>query len=121
MESKIKELKMSTFKEYLEEVKTKKEKVYKIENERSGGFMSNRPSRYSYQTGTLKELISAYGYTLEKGASWQHEKGNKKVNRNPTSIKSLVDNLNKATNNSASNGYSGDYYKEVPLDYQEKK
>lgn len=117
---------MSVFEQYLEEDTSKekpkkKEKIYKIENARSGGFMSNRPTRYSYYTGTLKELIKMFSYTLEKGASWSHEKGNKKINRNPTNIKSLVSNLNNADNNAASNGYSGNYYSEVPLDYQEKK
>ena len=43
------------------------------------------------QTGTLQELISYYSYTLEVGNSW-----NKKVNRNPKTIKSFVDNYNKA-------------------------
>jgi hypothetical protein len=59
------------------------------------------------QTGTLEELIEAYGYTLECGQSYQHEKGNKKINCNPKSIKTLVTNLYNASNNAAANGYSG--------------
>jgi hypothetical protein len=60
--------------------------------------------------GTLPELIEKFSYTLECGASYSHEKGNKKINRNPKSIKSLVSNLNNAVNNSAANGYAGIYY-----------
>ena len=82
---------MSKFKEYLEATSTiKKPKLYKIESERSrmGGGTS-----YSYYVGTLEELIKTFSYTLEKGASWQHEKGNKKINRNPKNIKSLISNI----------------------------
>lgn len=60
--------------------------------------------------GTVPELIEKFAYTLECGASYSHEKGNKKINRNPKSIKSLVSNLNNAVNNSAANGYAGIYY-----------
>ena len=60
--------------------------------------------------GTLPELLEKFSYTLECGASYSHEKGNKKINRNPKSIKSLVSNLNNAVNNSAANGYAGIYY-----------
>lgn len=70
----------------------------------------DRDGRQYKQTGTLEELIKAYSYTLEKGASWQHEKGNKKINRNPKNIKSLVDNLYNADNNAAANGYAGYSY-----------
>lgn len=82
-------------------------KIYIVECSNSGGFMSNRPTRYSYQEGTLIELIKAYSYTLECGASWENERDNKKINRNPKTIKSLLINLNNAVNNSASNGYAG--------------
>jgi hypothetical protein len=86
------------------------QKTFLIECADSGGYHGTRPTRYRYQEGTLEELIRAYSYTLEVGESWQNEKGNKKVNTNPRSVKSLVDNLNKATNNAAANGYSGKYY-----------
>jgi hypothetical protein len=62
------------------------------------------------QTGTVEELIKCFSYTLECGASYQHEKGNSKINRNPKTIKSLITNLNNAVNNSAANGYSNKSY-----------
>lgn len=85
----------------------KQEKRYVITSTRpmSGKSNTSKPM-------TVKEAIQYYGYTLECGASWQHEKGNKKINRNPTTIKSLITNLNNAANNSARNG-CGDYYKAV--------
>lgn len=66
-------------------------------------------------TGTIEELVKYYANTLECGASYSHEKGNAKINRNPKSIKSLIANLNKAVNNSAANGYAGVTYKEVDM------
>lgn len=92
---------------------------FTIECESSGGFMSTRASRYYYQTGTFEELLNSYRYTLECGKSYENEKGNKKINCNPKSIESLVSNLNRATNNSAANGYSGKSYR-ITL-HQEKK
>jgi hypothetical protein len=88
----------------------KKEKIYLVECANSGGYMSSRSTRYSYQEGTLETLISAYSYTLECGASYQHERGNSKINQNPKTIGALITNLNKAANNSAANGYSGKSY-----------
>ena len=58
---------------------------------------------------TVAEAVSYFKYTLDSGASWQHEKGNKKINCNPKTIASLLTNLNNASNNSARNG-CGDYY-----------
>jgi hypothetical protein len=87
--------------------------VYTIEMENSGSF-GRSPSRYYYQTGTLPELVKAYSYTLEVGASWEHERGNKKINRNPKNVKSLISNLNNAVNNSAANGYAGKTYRLLP-------
>lgn len=86
-------------------------KTYKIEMANSGSGMSSRPTRYYYQEGTLEELVKAYGYTLECGCSYQHEKGNSKINCNPKSVATLVNNLNKAVNNSAANGYAGKHYR----------
>lgn len=40
--------------------------------------------------GTVAELVEKCAYTLECGASYQREKGNSKINRKPTTIKSLV-------------------------------
>ena len=80
----------------------KEETIYTIRSERKG--------RSHDYTGTLAELIQKFSYTLEKGASWQHEKGNKKIDRNPKSIAALIKNLNNAENNAAANGYSGTSY-----------
>jgi hypothetical protein len=65
---------------------------------------------YKSRPMTLVEAVDAYGYTLECGKSYEHEKGNKKINCNPKSIDTLIKNLNNAVNNSAANGYSGTYY-----------
>jgi len=65
---------------------------------------------YKSRPLTVEEAVEYYGYTLEVGASWAHEKGNKKINRNPTTIKSLITNLNNASNNAAING-CGEYYR----------
>lgn len=72
------------------------------------GYTTTRT--YQSRPLTLAEAIEYYGYTLEKGASWQHEKGNKKINRAPKTIQSLITNLNNAENNAAANGYSGASY-----------
>lgn len=61
-------------------------------------------------TGTVEELIKKCEYTLEKGHSWQHEKGNKKINKNPRGIKSLISNLNNSVGNAAANGMANTYY-----------
>lgn len=54
---------------------------------------------------TLAELIKYFGYTLEKGNSWD-----KKVDRNPKNIGSLIKNLNRAEDAATGNGYSGTSY-----------
>jgi hypothetical protein len=91
----------------------KQPKVYKIIKSRSGRFGGG--TRTYKQIGTLEELIQAYSYSLEVGASWSHEKGNKKINRNPKSIKTLVSNLYNADNNAAADGYSGNTYESVEV------
>lgn len=64
--------------------------------------------------GTLDYLVNNYfSYTLECGKSYERERGNKKINCNPKSAKSLVTNLNNAVNNSAANGYSQKSYELV--------
>jgi hypothetical protein len=69
-----------------------------------------RDSRtYDSRPLTLPEAIEYYSYTLECGASWQHEKGNKKINRKPATIKGLLTNLN----NSAANGWANQSYAAV--------
>jgi hypothetical protein len=75
-------------------------------------IIKNRNGKDSEIVGTVEDLVNNYfGYTLEVGQSWEHEKGNRKINRNPKSGKSLVDNLNKAVTNSAANGYSSTYFR----------
>ena len=74
-------------------------------------IIKNRNGKDSEIVGTVEDLVNNYfGYTLEVGQSWEHEKGNRKINRNPKSGKSLVDNLNKAVTNSAATGYSSTYF-----------
>lgn len=82
---------------------TKTPKTFTINVNRDRGSMMTH-------TGTLAELIECFSYTLECGASYSWEKGNSKINRNPTTAKGLVSNLNKAVNNSAANGYAGVHY-----------
>lgn len=77
-------------------------KVYTVRTYRNG--------RQTDTSGTMEELIEYFGYTLECGRSYEHEKGNKKINANPKSGKSLVTNLNNATNNAAANGCSSTSY-----------
>ena len=69
----------------------------------TGGSRTSRPM-------TVAEAVEYYSYTLECGASWEHEKGNKKINRSPKPIDSLIKNLNNAASNSAANG-CGDYFR----------
>ena len=84
--------------------RVKAPKVFKIRK-----VNHNRGSEY-FSEGTLEELIQYHGYTLECGQSWEYEKGNKKINRNPKSVKALITNLNNAVNNTAANGYAGVTY-----------
>jgi len=104
---------------YLNEAKDKK--IYTIECQNSGGYMSNRPTRYYYQTGTLEELIDAYSYTLEVGRSWQWEKGNKKIPITFKTPEKLVNALNDAVDNAAANGYSGKYFRVMEEGEERKK
>jgi hypothetical protein len=101
----------------------KADTIYTIECENSGGRYGrgNRPNSYYYQTGTLAELIKAYSYTLEVGESWQSEKGNHKINRNPKNINALIDNLNWAVDNAAADGYSGKVHRILPEGEPQKK
>ena len=78
--------------------------------EKQGTIIKHRNNRETPVTGTLTELIEYFKYTLETGKSYEHEKGNKKINMAPKSISALVDNLNKAQNNAAANGYNNTYY-----------
>ena len=67
-------------------------------------------SRTRTTSGTIPELLQYFGYTLETGKSYEHERGRKKINMTPKNINSLVDNLNKAASNAARNGAASTYY-----------
>jgi len=77
-------------------------KTYKV--------ISHRRGRETVSTGTLAELTQSFSYTLDIGHSYQHEKGNKKINTKPKTIVSLVLNLNNAKTNAAANGCPDTYY-----------
>lgn len=81
----------------------KKDKQYRVTISRDRGKDRNTD-------GTLPELIKHFSYLLEVGQSYEKEKGNKKVNRNPKNIKALITNLYNAKNNAAANGYGGESY-----------
>lgn len=84
----------------------KQQKIYKIKTTN----LTTGSERIS--EGTLEELIEGCRYTLECGKSYEREKGNKKINLNPKSIKAFVTTLNNARNNSAANGWSN-YHSEL--------
>jgi len=84
-------------------MKTAKKYIIVCDTHRTGKISETRPL-------TIEEAIDYFGYTLQCGQSWQHEPGNKKINRNPKTIKSLISNLNNAVDNSAMNGYGGKSY-----------
>ena len=84
-------------------------KQYKIIKTRHYGWPGHGHKSES-DVGTVEDLIQYYFYTLECGAAYEHEKGNKKINCSPKTIKSLVTNLNNAVNNSATNGYAGIFF-----------
>lgn len=47
-----------------------------------------RKDRDTIKEGTVEELTNYFSYTLEIGNSW-----NKKINKNPKTIKSLITNV----------------------------
>ena len=96
-----------------------KAKLYKIQMSKNGRF-GGETRTYDSSVGTIRDLIKYYGYTLEKGQSWEYEKGNKKINRQPKGIKSLLTNLYNSDNNAAANGYSGCRYDEISVSKDEK-
>ena len=63
----------------------------------------NDPAPKSY-SGTIAELTETFSYTLECGHGWDS-----RVNRSPTTIKSLVSNLNRAAH-AKSTHYQSEYY-----------
>jgi hypothetical protein len=63
----------------------KTEKIYKLKKSSFGRSGSDRETIIE---GTLDYLIQYFSYTLEIGNSW-----NKKIDRNPKTIKSFMKNL----------------------------
>jgi hypothetical protein len=70
----------------------------------------DRKGRQKPVSGTMEELLDYFGYTLETGKSYEHEKGRYKINLNPKNIVQLVDALNKAATNAAANSAPSTYY-----------
>ena len=84
----------------------KSPKIYTIEVTR---IRLSGPSTTTKYNGTVDELKEKFRYTLDCGASYNFERGCKKVNPDPKSIKSLVANLNNAAENCCTH-YQDRYY-----------
>lgn len=82
----------------------RKAKEYHVCLHRDGYVLGRKPI---YITGTIEELTKYFSNTLDRGKSWENEKGRVKINLHPKRIDSLIKNVNNAMNNSASNGFSG--------------
>jgi len=76
--------------------KKPKVKTYKINSYHRG--------RERIVEGTLEYLTDYFGYTLECGNSW-----NKKINRHPSTISSLISNINKSYSETMGSCYDPDY------------
>lgn len=74
------------------------------------GFLGAYSKKETVYVGTLQELIKAFSYTLECGASWQHESGCKKVNVAPKTIRGLLTALENSVWNTQGSCYSRDSY-----------
>lgn len=70
----------------------------------------DRRGREKPVTGTMSELLDYFGYTLEVGKSYEHERGRYKINLNPKNVQQLVDALNKAATNASANSAPSTYY-----------
>jgi len=70
----------------------------------------DRKGREKPVSGTIPELLQYFGYTLEVGKSYEHERGRYKINMNPKNVVQLVDALNKAATNAAANSSPSTYY-----------
>jgi len=90
----------------------KSPKIFKI--------LSTRRGRTTEVVGTIVELTQYFSYTLKCGKSYEQEKGNKKINLTPKGIKSLVKNIENASNNSAANGWSDTSYVEGTITDEDK-
>ena len=73
-------------------------------------IISHHRGRETEYTGTVEELTKKFSYTLECGRSWQNQKGCKKVNTAPKTIKQLLTALSNAVYNTQSSCYDPDYY-----------
>lgn len=62
-----------------------------------------RTGTESEVTGTLEYLTKYFSYTLECGSSW-----NRKISRNPKTISSLVNNINRSYDETQAGCYSRD-------------
>lgn len=78
------------------------ERVYRVRRTRA-----KDRGYYTEYVGTLAQLKETFGYELFVGKQYEREKGNKRINMYPGSVRSLVTNLNNAANNAAADGYSG--------------
>lgn len=58
----------------------------------------------------LESARRYYLNILETGKCYEHEKGAKKINLYPSSVSSLITNLNNALNNAAANGWANVSY-----------
>ena len=81
------------------------EQMYKIIDKKVKTYKINRyhRGRESIVEGTLEYLTSYFGYTLECGHSW-----NPKINKHPTTIKSLISNINKSYSETMGSCYDPD-------------
>jgi hypothetical protein len=68
-------------------------------------YYSPRTERtYETEPMSVEEAVNYFGCTLDLGASYENEKGSKKINRYPKTVKGLIDNLNKASKNASKGG-----------------
>jgi hypothetical protein len=58
---------------------------------------------FTYETEPLnvEEAVSFFSETLDKGVTYENGKGKSKIDRNPKTVDSLIDKLNKASKNAA--------------------
>lgn len=75
----------------------------------------NMPDALKVVTGTVEEITAYFGYTLECGNSW-----NKKINKNPKTIKSLVTNINNSYNETQSGCYKRTFVQQISMEEAEK-
>ena len=81
---------------------TKIEYEYKV-------FKTTTNGRTYEFRGTLSELIKCFQFTLKDGDLQSYKLGNKKINKNPNNIESLLINIYNAeqnTNRCTSNSYN---------------